>query len=299
MTAVFDGASEALLWLIQMAIVLLVAPLLIDFGAMIRAWLDGRRAGRWGARWRLLLAGWQAGGAVGVEARLALGFAVAALAVLPIATFWTFFPVLADPLAVGLLLLASRAALWRLAASGPAPVWRRDGAALRFVRSEAWRLAALAPMLVLVSALIAIALPGANGLAGLTRNLRIDAAPSLAGGLVFMALAMLAIAPPLLDTGACEALFPRAVGRERAVLRLALDLGACGWCVLLADLAMPGLVAGEGWRGQNPLDWAAMPVRLALMAGLGALFDSWRRPGVAVMLAAAGVALVLAGRLGA
>jgi hypothetical protein len=288
--------------LAQLGILLALAPLLTDGSDWIEARLAGRRSAPLGSRWRMLRDGFAGPGPVAPEAWFALVLAVAALAMLPLATVGGLAAPLADPLAVGFLLLGARAPVW-LMASRPGEGLRRDRAAGR-VAAEDWRsVMAIVPLLVLAGALVSIGLPGASGLAGLAREVRLQPAPGLGGALAFAALALLAVlSGGLLSDARFERLIPEESGRTRAVLRLGQDMAACGWLLLLADLAAPGLIAGE-WGAsvsRSLVCWIAAPLKLVAASGLAAVartvlgLDGW---GQAALLAGAAILLVLAGRL--
>lgn len=281
---------------LQGVVVLLCAPLMGAWGQHVEDYLSGRRPVPLAARWQQMRADWHRGGCVTAGPRLALGLAIVATAMIPLATVETPFVILADPLAIGLMLLTVQGTLWLRDA--PAR-WRHERQAVRRSRSIMRRALFVVPVLVLASAMIVIGLPGANGLAGLAVNLHSQPVRALTGGLVFTALGLLALVSPLMTTrdGA-----PRPAGRDRAVSALAQDVAACGWAMLVGDLLVPGWLATwptEGWAHFS-MAWLTVPVRLALVAMLAALFRTRREDQVersALALVAVGLVIVLAGRL--
>ncbi|CAI9121359.1 hypothetical protein [Brytella acorum] len=287
---------------VQLALLALLAPFLVDVMSMAAAVLSGARMSVPGERWRQIATGWrgpcepQGAGPAWAACALSGG----ALAITPLISVDMAGASLADPLAIGLLLLGARAVCWQRA-FGAGCVWRRDREAQRQVAIQ-WRMCGwIVPVLGLVSALMAIGLPGAAGLAGLARDLHVQAAPALVGALVFAALALgVLLGPQFLDAASFEVLLPEAEGRLRAMFRYSQDLASCGWLLLIGDLMLPGLPDGATLSIPGMLmAWVAAPVRLVLVAGVlgvGMVFlrGDVRRPAVA--LAGAAIILVLSGR---
>lgn len=288
---------------VQFALLAALAPFLVDVMSMAGAALSGARLPALGSRWRQIMTGWrrpsdrQGSGSAWAACALSGG----ALAVTPLISVDVVGASLADPLAIGLLLLGARAICWQ-GAFGAGCVWRRDREAQRQVAVQ-WRTCGwIVPVLALISALIAIGLPGAAGLAGLARDLHVQEAPALVGALVFAALALgVLLGPQFLDAASFEVLLPEAEGRLRAIFRYSQDLASCGWLLLICDLVVPGLPDGPAAMSfpGMVMAWVVAPVRLVLVAGalgVGMVFlkGDVRRPAVA--LAGAAVILVLSGR---
>ncbi|AQS88857.1 hypothetical protein NCH01_02660 [Neoasaia chiangmaiensis] len=285
----------------QIVLLLLAAPLWVDVMQAVGAWMGGERAAPFGTRWREIIAGWRRGDAVGFFAWATLVPAMAATAILPLGTVHTLLACLADPLAIGLMLLATRLPLW---VRVPSDVVLRRNILARLAVSREWQTTLmLVPLLALTSALLAIGLPGVDGLAGLVRDMRAQPVSALTGALVFAALGILLVVQGrLLSAEEFDTLAPSAEGRERAVLRYGHDVASGCWLLLMADLAMPGLMGNGARLSMTMTGWAVAPLRLAAVAALVAVVRGLapRAPSRhAAIFAGAAVLLVLAGRLSA
>lgn len=290
--------------LAQLVLLLLLAPFLTDLSAMLFARLAGRAMPPLGARWRQLRRNWRTLRPVPPLAWLSLLATGMVLAALPLGTARTNFSILSDPLALGMLLIAARLPVWFLVVVNRQDA-RRDHQARHLVAQDMRAVALLLPLLALSDALMAIGLPGAGNIAGLVRDMPIQPAPALTGALVFVAAALLAILQnSLLPPERFETLIPEAEGRARAVLRYGHDLTACGWILLLADLAWPESIAGEsaGTRALLTSWLLTAPLRLLGVATLAATWRALAPPHplrAALTLAGAATLLVLAGRFAA
>lgn len=226
-------------------------------------WLAGEALA--GPHWYSFWQGWRMIWCkrLSVVQALALAAGLVSLVSLPMIGTTQALAGLADPLFLGSFLLAGRLALGLWAVWVGAP--QVNMAALRIE----WRGAGLGLVILgMIEALIALAAPGSDGLAGLCINLQVEPVPGLEGALACASVALAVVCPPLravepgrgLKEGASILRFEADMARHLALL---LD-GA--WLLLLVDMGLPGLIGqpdGSGWS------WFVAGLGLLLRIGVG------------------------------
>jgi|GEM_PF-2420621 len=194
------------------------------------------------------LAFWHRGWKVGFSGRdsVCLAALLTVMAVLPAITTDLFWISLADPLLVGVLLLAIRSI-----AVPPFTALVRDGRIAGNTRTGIRPLVPAFLLLCLVEALSALSASGADGLGGLCAILHIEPGPGLEGALAACALALGIICPPLRHEDVIMALSDVRDREDRNQRRVLVELVNCGWVLFLSDLAFPSGIAlpGSGVTG--------------------------------------------------
>ncbi|GBR68325.1 hypothetical protein GKA01_10130 [Gluconobacter kanchanaburiensis NBRC 103587] len=273
--------------LFQLVLLLVLAPLMGWCLDELPLWLGGRGVSP--LRFRLLRSARFWGGLLKVPlagpVALALTTAILTLSCLPAITTGSALSGLADPLMMGLLVLLGRGFLARFLLQG-----------------ERGRLGAAFLLLCLTEALIALAAPGTDGLAGLCAMLHIEPEPGLEGALAACALALGIACPPLRGEDVTRMLCSVRDQQEREATRSVADILNCGWLLLLADLSLPvsvGLAQGgvAGWW----LGLMALAVRLVLtvMVVIGLrLMAQECSARLTALFAGVALLLALAGRFG-
>ncbi|GBR05998.1 hypothetical protein HW511_00995 [Asaia siamensis] len=288
----------------QIACLSVIAPFLTDLEHSLQGLGAGRSSIAPGWRWRQIRRGWAQRRAVPALSWLGLCAVFLAMTGIPYASARSLFGFLSEPLACGVLLILSCLPAWMQALQKPPT--RLIALRLRSSVGQLGRdLLFLVPLLALTGTLITIGLPGAGTLIGLLQQRLLQPAPTLIGGLVFVAAALLLVLNRrFLSDSWHEELIASAEGRHRALLRYSHDLSACCWYLLIADLVWPdSIAAGTRPLGTLVVLWCvAAPAKLALVVALAA---GWRacRPlpasRLALVLSGAAILLVLAGRLAA
>ncbi|MCK8637058.1 hypothetical protein CPA55_04725 [Parasaccharibacter sp. TMW2.1885] len=270
---------------LQLAVILLLLPVMFWLGEDVPALLVGRavaplreRYGRMAAFWRLTLRH-------GLPLEDGLMLALGLLVLLCLAGLSIVMPDvgavmgawLADPLLMGSVLLAG--AFWAV----PGPLW--------------WMHGRCCLVLCLTESFIVLAAPGVTGLRGVQQLLLAAPGSSLAGTALCCAVA-LALTTSLPDR---QTLADDMVARGQPVGRLARDqrqviVGVyhAGWSLLLGDLLLPVLFGLEGPGGV--LGLSVRFVGGSVLVALGQM-TGMRRHGrfVALLLGLAGL-MALAGR---
>lgn len=288
----------------QMLCLAVIAPFLTDLERGLQGLGAGCSGIAPGWRWRQIRRGWAQRRPVPALCWLGLCAVFLAMTGIPYANARSLFGFLSEPLACGVLLILSCMPAW-VQALQKLPT-RLIALRLRASLGSLGRdLLFLVPLLALTGTLITIGLPGAGTLVGLLQQRLLQPAPTLIGGLVFIAAALLLVLNRrFLSDSWHEELIASAEGRHRALLRYSHDLSACCWYLLIADLVWPdSIAAGTRPLGTLIVLWCiAAPAKLALMVTLAA---GWRacRPmpaaRLALVLSGAAILLVLAGRLAA
>ncbi|WP_317215571.1 hypothetical protein [Gluconobacter sp. GP1] len=223
--------------LFQLFILLALAPVMGWALAELPRWINGEAICGPQRQMRRAILFWGIVLKLPVAPRLALVLAIALLifVVLPAVTTGGAFVSLANPLLIGLLLLAGRLMLG-------VPQQR-----------EEWRRVLPAVLvLCLTEALIALAAPGADGVGGLCAMLHIEPAPGLEGALGACALALAISCPPLREDDMIQRLDGETSRQVREMSRNVAEVLNTAWLLLLADLALPITV---GLGGSDVTGW--------------------------------------------
>ncbi|QDH17940.1 hypothetical protein [Swingsia samuiensis] len=221
---------------IQIAFCLLITPFMVWILTRFPRWLNGEAVSGAVISFQDMKSFWRTLYSEAIEPQTAFCIAIAlvVIAVLPSIIVSVYFANLADPLLIGLLLLSARFLLGRT--NVPEEIRRSIPAIL---------------VLCLVEALIALAAPEANGLAGLSQVLHIEPSPGLEGALGACALALGICCPPLRENDLRKRLSEINVRHQRRMLYATVDVLNCAWIFFLSDLALPisiGTVSAD-WRG--------------------------------------------------